>query len=132
MVGSVVDGVDTNSIDAETLELLDVALATSNVGDGVLSIRCATWSKSVRVIAGLWAFRTWLVVDTTNVETLVASEESCTLSTKNPIARLVSENPPFPLIVTGVIVARFSMAAGEAATEAARTAAMVKVFIARS
>jgi hypothetical protein len=39
------------------------------------------------------------------------------------------QGPPFPLIVTGVIDARFSTAAGVAATAAARMAVMAKVFI---
>jgi hypothetical protein len=60
VVRSVVNGVHTDGVDTKALELLDVALAASSVGDGVLSIRCATW----------------LVVDTADVETLVASEES--------------------------------------------------------
>jgi hypothetical protein len=38
-------------------------------------------------------------------------------------------NAPFPLMVTGVMEARFSTAAGEAATVAARTAAMAAVFM---
>jgi hypothetical protein len=85
MAGGVVDGINTDSVDAEALELLDVAFATSNIGNGVLSIGCATWSKSDQVIAGLWIVRTWLVVDTTNVEALIASEESCILSVKSAI-----------------------------------------------
>ena len=61
MVGSVVDGVHANSVDAQLLELLDIALAAINVGNGVLSIRGA---------AGL-------VVNTADVETLVAGPEGC-------------------------------------------------------
>jgi len=39
---SVVDSVDTDSVDTELLELGDVTLAASLVGNGVLCIRCAT------------------------------------------------------------------------------------------
>lgn len=60
MVGAVVDSVDADSVDAEVLELLNVALAASLVGDGVLCIGSATG----------------LVVNTADVETLVASKES--------------------------------------------------------
>jgi hypothetical protein len=61
---SVVDGVHTNGVDTKLLEVDDVALATGRIGDGVLCVGRATW----------------LVVDTADVETLVASEESCNLS----------------------------------------------------
>jgi hypothetical protein len=60
VVGAVVDSVDTDGVDTELLELLNVALAASLVSDGVLRIGSATR----------------LVVNTTNVETLVASKES--------------------------------------------------------
>jgi hypothetical protein len=60
VVGAVVDSVDTDGVDTEFLELLNVALAASLVSDGVLRIGSATR----------------LVVNTTNVETLVASKES--------------------------------------------------------
>jgi hypothetical protein len=81
VVRSVVDGVHTDGVDAERLELLNVALATSSVGDWVLSIRCAAR----------------LVVDTTDVETLVASEESCQLSAKSlPNAWYVGKTHHFP------------------------------------
>jgi hypothetical protein len=62
VVGAVVDSVDTDGVDAELLELLNVALAASLIGDGVLCIGGA---------AGL-------VVDTADVETLVASKERWT------------------------------------------------------
>jgi hypothetical protein len=52
VVGGVVDSVDTNGVDAEALELVDVALATSNVGDGVLSIGCATWASQRELACG--------------------------------------------------------------------------------
>lgn len=61
MVGGVVDGVHADGVDAQLLELLNIALAAIDVGNGVLSIRGA---------AGL-------VVNTTNVETLVAGPEGC-------------------------------------------------------
>ena len=52
MVLGVVDGVDTDGVDTELDELLDIALAAISVGDGVLVGRGATR----------------LVVNTTNVE----------------------------------------------------------------
>jgi hypothetical protein len=52
MAGSVVDSVDADGVDAEALELLDVALAASNVGDRVLSIGCATWSCQFELLSG--------------------------------------------------------------------------------
>lgn len=60
MVGAVVDSVDADGVDTELLELLNVALAARLVGNGVLCIGSATG----------------LVVNTTDVETLVASKES--------------------------------------------------------
>jgi hypothetical protein len=42
VLSSVVDSVDTDGVDAELLELRDVALAAISVGDGVLGIRCTT------------------------------------------------------------------------------------------
>jgi hypothetical protein len=61
VVGSVVHGVHANSVDAQLLELGDIALAAIDISDGVLSIRGA---------AGL-------VVNTANVEALGAGPESC-------------------------------------------------------
>jgi hypothetical protein len=61
VIGSVVHSVHTNGVDAQLLELCDIALAAVDVGNGVLSIRGT---------AGL-------VVDATDVETLVAGPESC-------------------------------------------------------
>ena len=66
MVGSVVDCVNTDSVDAELLELYNVTLATSGISDRVLSRRRASG----------------LVVDTTDVETIIASKESCKLSVR--------------------------------------------------
>ena len=61
MVGGVVDSVHANGVDAQLLELLNIALAAIDVGNGVLSIRGA---------AGL-------VVNTADVETLVTGPEGC-------------------------------------------------------
>lgn len=61
VVGGVVDSVHTDGVDAQLLELLDIALAPVDIGNGVLSVRGA---------AGL-------VVNTANVEALVAGPESC-------------------------------------------------------
>ena len=63
MAGSVVDSVDTNGVDAELLEVLDVSHAAILVGKRVLCVRRATG----------------LVVDTANVEAVVASEEGVAL-----------------------------------------------------
>jgi len=63
VVLGVVDGVDANSVDAEVLELLDVALALLGVGQGVLVGRGT---------AGL-------IVDATDVESVLASPEGCAL-----------------------------------------------------
>lgn len=50
MVLCVVDGIDTDGVDAQLLELLDVALAVAIVGNRVLRVRRAAWkSRSVTV-----------------------------------------------------------------------------------
>jgi hypothetical protein len=77
VIGRVVDRVDTDGVDAELLELLNVALAAGDVGNGVLRIRRAACSLSVWMVISVWDERTWLVIDTADVEALVASEESC-------------------------------------------------------
>lgn len=64
MVGAVVYGVHTDSVDAQLLELLDIALATVNVGDRVLSLRGATG----------------LVVNTADVEAVLTGPEGCSKS----------------------------------------------------
>jgi hypothetical protein len=74
MVGRVVDSVHADGVDAEALELFNVTLAASDIGDGILRISGTTW----------------LVVDTTDVETLVASEESYGLLARTPLASLES------------------------------------------
>ena len=63
MVDRVVDSVDTDGVDAELLKVLDVSHAASLVGKGIFGVRGATG----------------LVVNTTDVETVVASEESVAL-----------------------------------------------------
>lgn len=75
MVGRVVDRVDADCVDAELRELCDVALAAGSVGNGVLGLRGATR----------------LVVDTTNVETLVASKERCERSVRACVLQLACE-----------------------------------------
>jgi hypothetical protein len=42
VLGSVVDSVDTYSVDTKLLELGDVALAAIGIGNGILRVRCAT------------------------------------------------------------------------------------------
>ncbi len=60
VVGRVVNGVDTDRVDAELLEVLDVTLAASGIGNGIFGCGGATG----------------LVVNTADVETRIASEES--------------------------------------------------------
>jgi hypothetical protein len=64
VVGSVVDGVDADSVDTKLLELCNVALAAISISDGVFGRRRASG----------------LVIDTADVETLIASKESYTVS----------------------------------------------------
>ena len=59
MVCSVVDGVDTDSIDAQLLELGDVPLAASRVGNGI----------------GRVGGTTRLIIDTTDVKSIISGEE---------------------------------------------------------
>jgi hypothetical protein len=80
VVGSVVNSVDTDGVNTELLELGNVALTAGLVGNGILCIRCAAWSLSVRHLARVAAHLTGLVVDTTDVEALVALPEGCTKS----------------------------------------------------
>lgn len=61
MVGGVVDRVDTDGVDSQLLELGNVSLASGGVCDGVFGAGRASG----------------LVIDTTDVEALIASEESC-------------------------------------------------------
>jgi hypothetical protein len=63
VVGGVVDGVDTDSVQAEILEVLDVTLAALSIGDGI----------------GELGGTTGLVVHTTDVEAVIALEEGVTL-----------------------------------------------------
>jgi hypothetical protein len=60
VVTLVVDSVDTDNVDAELLEVLDITLADLGVGQ--------------RILVG--GGTTGLVVDTSEVESLVASPES--------------------------------------------------------
>lgn len=64
MVGGVVDRVDTDGVDSQLLEFSNISLAGLGVCDGVLGAGGASR----------------LVVDTTDVEALVASEESYRVS----------------------------------------------------
>jgi len=60
VIGLVIDGVNTNNVDAELLEVLDITLADLGVGQRIL-------------ISGS---TTRLVVDTSEVKALIASPES--------------------------------------------------------
>lgn len=59
VVGSVVDSIDTDGIDAQLLKFCNVSLAAGLIGNGISQIGGATR----------------LVVDASNIETVVASEE---------------------------------------------------------
>jgi hypothetical protein len=61
VVGRVVHRVDADGVDAQFLELGDVALARRGVGDGVRGFGGASG----------------LVVDAADIEALVAGEEGC-------------------------------------------------------
>jgi hypothetical protein len=61
VIGCVVDGVDTDGIDAQFLELDDITLAAVGIGNGVGQIGGATR----------------LVVNATDVESVIAGEECC-------------------------------------------------------
>jgi len=129
VVGSVVDSVDTDSVDAELLELVNVALAASSVGDGVLSIGGTTCGMLVVDIAVSCA-RTCLAGSRHR-----GCRNACRLRRKLRVVSIGSLHAsgdhvsPFPFTVTGVTDARFWTAAGEAATVAARTAAIAPDFI---
>jgi hypothetical protein len=129
VLGSVVDGVDTDRVDAELLELLDVTLAASSIGDGILSIGSTTCGMLV-VGMSVSCGRTCLAGSRHR-----GCRNACRLRRKlhvisiNSLHVSDSQVSPFPLTVTGVMDARFWTAAGEAATVAARTAAIAPDFI---
>jgi hypothetical protein len=103
MVGSVVNGVHANSVNAELRELCNVALAARSIGDRILCVGCAACpSRSVLVFSDKEMLsHTWLIVDTTDVKTLVACEESCTVSVHSSMfASSFSHYAPLPLTVT--------------------------------
>jgi hypothetical protein len=115
VVLGVVDGVDTDSVETELLELGNIALAALAVSDGVLGVSST---------AGL-------VVNAADVEALVASEESCGELVLLD-ATLGDQYEPFPFTVTGVMPeARLAGAsvAGVAAAPAASTAAARENFM---
>jgi hypothetical protein len=60
VIGLVVDSVDANNVDAELLEVLDITLANIGIGERILVSRGTTG----------------LVVDTSEVESVLASPES--------------------------------------------------------
>jgi hypothetical protein len=60
MIGLVVDSVDADNVDAELLEVLDITLANIRIGERILVSRGTTG----------------LVVDTSEVESILASPES--------------------------------------------------------
>ena len=61
MIGTVVDSIDADGIDAQLLKFCNVSLAASLIGNGVSQIGRATR----------------LVVDASNIEAVVAGEEGC-------------------------------------------------------
>jgi hypothetical protein len=60
VISLVVDSVDANNVDAELLEVLDITLANIGIGERILVSRGTTG----------------LVVDTSEVESVLASPES--------------------------------------------------------
>jgi hypothetical protein len=78
----VVDGVDTNSVDAERLEVGNIALQALDIEQRVLCIGGTTWRISVQdgLVSGVTLSRTWLVSNTTDVESVVACEEGIALN----------------------------------------------------
>lgn len=84
MVGGVVHSVHTDGVDAQLLELLDIALAAVDVGNGILCIGGA---------AGL-------VVNTADVEALVAGPEGYEWCQWCFWRTLGSNRVPLPLTVT--------------------------------
>jgi hypothetical protein len=61
VLGRVVDSVDTDGIDAQLLELDDISLTAVGIGNGVSQVGGATG----------------LIVDATDIESVVACEECC-------------------------------------------------------
>jgi len=61
MVQGAVNTVDTNSVDSKLLEVLEIACAVSQVSDGILDVGRTAW----------------LVIDSSDIEALIASEECC-------------------------------------------------------
>jgi hypothetical protein len=61
VVSGVIDGVHTNGVDAQLLELGDVTGASTSISDRVNELRAAAR----------------LIVDTADVETVVTLEEGC-------------------------------------------------------
>jgi hypothetical protein len=81
VVLGVVDGVDTDGVDTEILEVGDIAPQALEIEERVLCISSTTLevvstSPQRRKATEL---RTWLVSNTTHVETLVACEEAIAL-----------------------------------------------------
>jgi hypothetical protein len=81
VVLGVVDRVDTDGVDSKILEVGNVALQAVNVEERVLSISRTTCRVLTNAVPSLLCYvqRTWLVGNTANVETLIASEESIAL-----------------------------------------------------
>jgi hypothetical protein len=71
VVGGVVDGVDADGVDAQLLELDDVSSAAALIGYGVCEVRASTG----------------LVVDTADVEAVVALEEGWWGSAENGLGK---------------------------------------------
>ena len=85
---SVVDGVYSNSVDAQLLKLSNISCAAGGIGDGICQIGGTTR----------------LVVDATDVESVVSSEESYPI-----ISRLLEDAEdafyvPFPFTLTEVVL----------------------------
>lgn len=121
VVGSVVNGVNTNSVDTEFLELCNITGASGLVGD-----RIDDFGRS-----------SWLIIDSTDIKSVVTSEESYGRLVKRSRVHGVQTVLPFPLVVMAVrdedeaLGAKFSTGDGAAKAEpaAAKVAIVLKVFI---
>ena len=121
VVGSVVNGVDTNGVDTELLELCNITGASALVGNRIDDLGRTSW----------------LIIDSTDVKSVVTSEESYGRLVNYSRPRRIQVILPFPLVVMAVrdedeaLGARFSTGDGAARAEpaAAKVAIVWKVFI---
>ena len=107
MLSSVVNGVDSDSVDAQLLEFRDISLATVGIGDRISDVGGATG----------------LIVDATNVESVISGKESYVSVSNFVEAEMTRSNSPFPLTDTeGKLLCLFRDAAEAAPAPRARVA----------